>query len=274
MAMTEAYKHLGVLRSACGNEAAAEAGMKKQLRAAIGRIKKMYKPKIQDIVLVTNGLFQGLAGFKGSTSYYSFEFMEDIEKEWRRVYNRKMKRDSTTPTCLLYEYGGGVEAEGNKRRHLWTISCTAFYAAFTRAMSDMADTSQRAATRSTLALSMSRWGCQEDPALFQWRHLLESLECTLKSAKTKYLGDAFMLIAGLIKPKDANSANWLYTRPLERTDPLREEQPHFHRLESVPLFDTEADAGLGIQIAPQLLEARIRSAGQMACAGVEGPRDG
>ena len=164
-------------------------------------------PKAQDIILVTNGLFQGLAGFKCSTAYYSFEFMEEIEKEWRRVYNKKMQRDSSTPVCLLYETGGGVDSEGNKRRHLWTIACAALYVSFSRAMADVADTSQRAATRSALALGMSRWGCQTDPMMYQYEHMLEEMETTLRKAKTRYLGDAFMLISGSAWYRPASAAS-------------------------------------------------------------------
>ena len=57
-------------------------------------------------------------------------------------------------------------------------------------------------------------------------------------------------------------------------DPLHAERPHFRKLESIALFDTEKLGGLGIDPAPRLLEARIRSAGQMATWGNEheGPR--
>eukprot|EP00900_Chrysochromulina_parva_P005860 jgi/Chrpa1/15275/Chrysochromulina_OHIO_Genome00008315-RA len=80
---SEAYKHLGVLRVAMGGDVAAADSLKKQLRAAIGRVARMHKPSRRDMILVTNGLFQGLAGFKCSTVYYSFEWMEDVEKEIR-----------------------------------------------------------------------------------------------------------------------------------------------------------------------------------------------
>ena len=275
MTMSEAYKHLGVLRAANGQELAEEEALKKQLRAAIARIKKMYKPRAQDIILVSNGLFQGLAGFKCSTAYYSFEFMESIEKEWRRVFNKKTKRDESTPVCLLYEGGGGTESEGNKRRHLWTISCTALYVSFTRAMADMADTSQRAAARSSLALSMSRWGCQGDPQTYQWEHMLAAMEQTLKGKGTRYLGDAFMLIAGLLKaykPEGSSDCNWNCTVPLPRDDPLHDRRIYFRETESLALFEPENNHGLGLEVAPTLLEARIRAAGHMACSGVDGPR--
>ena len=162
LSRSEAYKHLGVLRAAMGGDGAARDSLKKQLRVAIGRVARMHKPSQGDMVLVTNGLFQGLAGFKCSTVYYPFEWMEDIEKEWRRMFNKKARRDATTPSCLLYEGGGG--AVGG-RRHLWAIGCASFYVAFTRALADVADTSQRAAARSALALSLSRWGVQGDPSV-------------------------------------------------------------------------------------------------------------
>lgn len=82
-----------------------------------------------------------------------------------------------------------------------------------------------------------------------------------------------MLIAGLIKPKEAaGTSHWQYTTKLERHDPLHEDGMHFRRMESMALFETEYDGGLGLRVAPQLLEARIRAAGQMACPGIEGPR--
>lgn len=82
-----------------------------------------------------------------------------------------------------------------------------------------------------------------------------------------------MLIAGIIKPKEAaGTAHWQYTTELERHDPLHEDGSHFRRMESMALFEPEYDGGLGLRVAPQLLEARIRAAGQMARPGIEGPR--
>ena len=52
-------------------------------------------------------------------------------------------------------------------------------------------------------------------------------------------------------------------------DPLHAGQPHFRKLESIALFDTEKLGGLGIEPAPMLLDARIRAAGQMATWGDE-----
>ena len=200
LSMSDAYKHLGVLRAAMGGDAAAADSLRKQLRLAIGRVARMHRPSREDMVLVTNGLFQGLAGFKCSTVYYSFEWMEGVEREWRKMFNRKARRDSSTPVCLLYEGGGGTEA--GTRRHLWAIGCSAFYSAFTRALADRADTSQRAAARSALALSLSRWGIQGDPRLASWRHLSGVLEKQLRDGRG-YLGDTFMFISDLVRDEHA-----------------------------------------------------------------------
>ena len=273
LSMDEAYKHLGVLRTAIGGDEAAGESLRKQLRVAVGRVARMHKPSRSDMILVTNGLFQGLAGFKCSTVYYSFEWMEGIEREWRRVFNRKMRRDASSPACMLYEGGGG--ASTSERRHLWAIGCSAFYAAFTRALADRADTSQRAATRSALALSLSRWGAQGDPRLFSWRHLDDVLERRLRG-KQRYLGDIFMLISSLIQDEDARGSreNWRWVADPDTYDPLHADRPHFRTLESVALFDAEKEGGLGIEPAPLLLDARIRAAGQLATWGVgdEGSR--
>ena len=269
LSMGEAYKHLGVLRAAMGGDEAAATSLRKQLRVAIGRIARMHKPSRDDIVLVTNGLFQGLAGFKCSTVYYPFEWMEDVEREWRRVFNRKTRREASTPACLLYDKGGG--ASKGERRHLWAIGCSAFYAAFTRALADRADTSQRAAARSALALSLSRWGVQGDPRLFSWQHLDVALERRLRG-KTRYLGDIYMLISSLIRDDETRGLreNWRWAVEPEGCDPLHADKPHFRTLESIALFDTEKMGGLGIEPAPMLLDARIRAAGQLATWGVGG----
>ena len=273
LGMNEAYKHLGVLRAAVGGDDAASDSLRKQLRVAIGRVARMHRPSREDMVLVTNGLFQGLAGFKCSTVYYSFEWMEGVEREWRRMFNRKARRDASTPVCGLYE-GGGSATKG-VRRHLWAISCSAFYVAFTRALADRADTSQRAATRSALALSLSRWGVQGDPRLASWRHLNEVLEKQLRGQR-KYLGDIFMFISSVVQDDEARGAheNWQWAVEPEEWDPLHAGRPHFRELESISLFDTEKLGGLGIEPAPMLLDARIRVAGQMATWGDEheGPR--
>jgi ribonuclease HI len=253
----------------CGDEAAADS-LKKQLRVAIGRVARMHKPTRRDMILVTNGLFQGLAGFKCSTVYYPFEWMEDIEKEWRRVFSKKAMRDSSSPACLLYE-GGGSATGG--RRHLWAIGCASFYVAFTRALADAADTSQRAAARSSLALSLSRWGAQGDPRLFSWRHLTSTLEKQLRG-RQRYLGEAFMLISSLLQGDKPPGENWRWVTSPELCDPLHELRPHFRELESIALFESEQCGGLGIAPAPKLLDARIRVAGQMFTWGTlhEGSR--
>jgi ribonuclease HI len=274
LSMGDAYKHLGVLRAALGGDAAAAESLQKQLRLAIGRVARMHRPSREDMVLVTNGLFQGLAGFKCSTVYYSFEWMEGVEREWRKMFNRKARRDSSTPVCLLYEGGGGTETA--TRRHLWAIGCSAFYSAFTRALADRADTSQRAAARSALALSLSRWGIQGDPRLASWRHLSGALERQLRDGRG-YLGDTFMFISDLIRDEHeacGTHENWLWAVDPDTWDPLHAERPHFRKLESIALFDTEKSGGLGIDPAPRLLDARIRAAGQMATWGNEheGPR--
>ena len=270
LSRSEAYKHLGVLRVAMGGDGAARDSLKKQLRVAIGRVARMHKPSQGDMVLVTNGLFQGLAGFKCSTVYYPFEWMEDIEKEWRRMFNKKARRDATTPSCLLYEGGGGMTGG---RRHLWAIGCASFYVSFTRALADTADTSQRAAARSALALSLSRWGVQGDPRLFQWRHLMSTLERHLRG-RQRYLGEAFMLIAGLLQGDKPPRENWRWVTGPDTWDPLHADRPHFRTLESTALFESEACGGLGIEPAPKLLDARLRVVGQMYTWGAvhEGAR--
>ena len=268
LSMSEAYKHLGVLRAVVGGDEAASESLRKQLRVAIGRVSRMHRPSREDMVLVTNGLFQGLAGFKCSTVYYSFEWMEGVEREWRKMFNTKARRDSSTPVCGLYEGGGG--ATKGVRRHLWAISCSAFYAAFTRALADRADTSQRAAARSALALSLSRWGVQGDPRLASWHHLNDVLEKRLRGQR-KYLGDIYMFISSLIQGDEARGTheNWRWAVEPEDWDPLHAGRPHFRKLESIALFDAEKLGGLGIEPAPMLLDARIRAAGQMATWGDE-----
>ena len=79
LSMDEAYKHLGVLRAALGGDGAASESLRKQLRLAIGRVARMHRPSREDMILVTNGLFQGraqgLAGFKCSTVHSGINFL-------------------------------------------------------------------------------------------------------------------------------------------------------------------------------------------------------
>lgn len=114
---------------------------------------------------------------------------------------------------------------------------------------------------------------QGDPRTYSWWHLNEALERHLKG-RHKYLGESFMFISSLIRDDDAPQENWRWTAEPETWDPLSEARPHFRRLESIALFDTEKMGGLGIEPAAWLLDARIRVAGQMATwgAGEDGPR--
>ena len=59
----EAYKHLGFKRRADGSDEEAWCKLRKDALAAIARIRKMWRPSRAGLMIVSNGLLGGLAGY-------------------------------------------------------------------------------------------------------------------------------------------------------------------------------------------------------------------
>ena len=58
---------------------------------------------------------------------------------------------------------------------------TALAVNYGEAASDPEDTTQRAAVRSSIAEALHTWGCREDPNGWDWTHLGDALESTLRT---------------------------------------------------------------------------------------------
>ena len=103
----------------------------------------MYKPAVNDFMMVSNALLGGLGNYYFQTMAPSMEQVEKIEARWRAVFNRKFRRARNTPRAELY-----ARTPGRVHRvHLRSVAQTAVIAAFGNAMADAEDTPQRASVR-------------------------------------------------------------------------------------------------------------------------------
>ena len=83
---------------------------------------------------------------------------------------------------------------------------TALAVNYGEAASDPEDTTQRAAVRSSIAEALHTWGCREDPNGWDWTHLGDALESTLRTSSCKQLGDTWMLATTLLEQE--HTARW------------------------------------------------------------------
>jgi hypothetical protein len=135
-------------------------------------------------------------------------------------------------------------------------------------MSDVHDTDQRAAARSTVALALERWGCCCDPSRWDFSHLREDLFSSLRRAKCKLIGDAFLLACILFEgsgneeveedrlgaQRQSALGRWECSEPLVATDPFHLEAAHFKAPKSALLFEPVENGGLGMLPSGMLLK--------------------
>ena len=113
------------------------------------------------------------------------------------IFARKFFRGQ--PCVRMTTYTDHEHAAGGTplRTHGWAFGLAALFVAGNKALADVHDTPQRAAFRSGLALSLSKWGCVGDPNWWDWSHLTEALEKSLRLSNCRYVGDAFMLACAI-----------------------------------------------------------------------------
>ena len=66
-------------------------------------------------------------------------------------------------------------------------------------MADVENSPQRAAFRSALAQSLSKWGCVGDWNWWDWRYLAPAIEDSLRLSSCRFLGDVYMLACALFE---------------------------------------------------------------------------
>ena len=282
----EAYKHLGNMRTASGSDVAAWKSVKGKLLAALARIRKLHSPSVGEFIQVSNALLGGIAGYYLQTLYISFEQAEEIESRWRSIYRMKFGgshlESESKPRAFFYQQRGGVNAP--RRQHLWGVGLTAIATSFSNAMADAADTSQRAATRSAVALSMESWGCRADPNTWSWKHLKTQLEATLKNSQCKMLGDAWMLAIALLEEehetqweeKEGDRSAWArdfsneqkatwgrWRESAPEGEPLHRSAAHWRPPDSMMIAEPTSADGLGMEPESWLLGAGVVAVGHM-----------
>ena len=131
------YKHMGYLRCANADDRAAwddeDKGLRAKLRCALRRLRRVKRGAMteSEFIMVSNVLIGGLAGYYLQTNFITFEEAEEVEKEWRTIFNRLFGRDISTPRAELY--GPNFEG-GHHRQHLWSMGVAALWSCMEKAM--------------------------------------------------------------------------------------------------------------------------------------------
>ena len=287
----ECYKHLGKLRRADGSDEDAWShptmGLRHKLLAAVARLRRMRRPSINDFMLVSNALIGGLAGYYLQTIYITFEQAEEVESKWRAVYRmhfgRGFEEAHSKPRAYFYAARGRGLIQ---REHLWATGLTALVTCVSNAMADIGETPQRAVARSMVAEALVAWGCRADPQEWDWRHLSEALELSLRRSKSKHLGEAWMLAMTMIEQEHVrwweevqpDASKWAsdfgstkralwgrWAAEAPAGDALHAGARHFDRPQSVLITEPTTRGGLGLEPEPMLLRARVAAVGHMCC---------
>jgi hypothetical protein len=265
----EAYKHLGRMRRADGSCFAERQAFFKKVKHACALIRGMRRPSRFALILVSEALLTGLAGFYLQTLHITWAEAEKLEAIWRSAANKALRRKRDTPRLEFYLPGRG-------RTHLFATNLTAKIGASCRAMSDLSGTPQRGAARSALAMASARWGCCEDPGEWEIQPIAEELEKTLEHAHHRTFGEGWLLAWALceqsLDQEQEGLENYHYDRPrfimLDGDAALSASARHFEAPRSSLLFDRSK--GLGIPIRAAVVRAGVLCVGHLCMRRVDG----
>ena len=161
------YKHMGWLRTASADDRAAwsdeSKGLRAKLRHALRRLWQVRRGALteSEFVMVSNVLLGGLAGYYLQTTFITFDEAEEIEGEWRRIFNRLFDRDFSSPRAEVYS----PNFEGGQyRRHLWSMGVASLWSCIERAMAGTSSEQHAVVATSAVARALDRWGCCSDPS--------------------------------------------------------------------------------------------------------------
>ena len=288
----ESYGHVGKRRRADGNEADAWLLLKRRLDIAVRRLKKARASSMTRLEYgrCTDALFGGLIMHQCQSLYFSFQQMESAEVMWRRVFARTFSKGRLGTKAALYTDGEHTVGQGSLRTHAWVWGLAAIFSAGSKAMADVENTPQRAAFRSALALSLSKWGCVGDWNWWDWSYLAPAIEDSLRLSSCRFLGDAYMLACALFEGSglellgdhhvesigEARAGSWgrfEMAGALPADDPLHKGARHFARPRSCLLFeppDEDGGGGLGAPVSAFLLHHGVLALGHM-CGALKVP---
>ena len=271
----EVYKHVGNLRRADGKTRDAVERTIKLLRPAYARIRRLQRPKPSHLVVAAEALMGSLVGFYCQTVYLTWQEAERMESRYRTIANRKLKRDRGSPRVQLY-----LGERAVRRTHMWAHATAALASTMCKAMADVGDTEQRAAARSSLGLALDRAGCRVSPGDWDLGHVVHRMEEKLRGSAVRDLGDALLLVLGLVECVAAESKDEAVRlrrvkeaygrfKGLERLpcgDPLH--IGRFTKPDSQMIFEPQSAGGLGIAWEWPLTEAGVVAVGHMCMSSV------
>ena len=270
----EAYKHLGRLRRADGSCFSERQAFFKKVRHAVSLIRGMRKPSRFALMLVSDALIVGLAGFYLQTLHITWAEAEKLEALWRSAANRALGRKRDTPRLEFYLPGAG-------RTHLFAVNLSAKMGAGCRAMGDLEGTPQRGAARSALALAAARWGCCGDLAEWKFGHITDELERAMGHAHHRTFGEGWLLAWALCERsvlgdefEQEELEDYMSAQPrfimYDGDVALSSKAPHFKPPRTTALFESSGDGGLNLPVRAALVNAGVLGVGQLCQRRVDG----
>jgi hypothetical protein len=239
------YLHLGFPRRADMSSASALTALTKKVSRIAHRLRRLRggsarrcKPRRDHVLLVSEAMLGGTAGYYLQDLYLTWKEAEDLEARWRAAYNFVMRRDPSTPAAELYER---ELRKKSIRTHIYAHGLTAMRQTVCEAMADVADTEHRACVRSGIALTLYLWGCRSDPAKWDASHLIEELQRALQKEGSRFSGDAWLLATTLLQQDEwtregdeanaeaARAERWRFTQPAAAGEPLSPRARHWAR---------------------------------------------
>ena len=234
--------------------------------------------------MVSNVLLGGLAGYYLQTNFITFDEAEEVEKEWRLIFNRLFNRDISTPRAELYS---PTAEGGHHRKHIWSVGIASLWSCMERAMAGALHEQHALVASSAVAMSLERWGCCGDPNTWNFTHLEEQLTIATGGV-TRYLGDCWMLCtimlerqsrarsvrgepgahrADVLAERRAQLGRWIRHGLAAPCKALAADAPAWQVGDSARLFEPAGMGGLGIAVSRELLDAGVRVLAHMCDDG-------
>ena len=203
----EAYPHMGILRSICGDRAHVRNKMRKGIAALVHKLRRVKFDKGQHI-RCANCLKGSYVGYYAAAHGLTMAEGEGVEKIWRAAFRMAFGVHRSTPSAHFYGGQADRVADTLHGRHVLVDAVGALYNTCRRALASPEDSPERAVARSALARRLRKWGCTSAPT--EWLGSREHLDTALVLEKAIEAGsmqveafDFFILYTAWLTRQDA-----------------------------------------------------------------------
>ena len=167
MRFDDAYPHMGIPRSICGNREFLIKKFRKGTVALVTKLKRVNLDRGQHI-RCANCLKGSYAGYYAAAAGLTLYESDGLERLWRMVFRCTFKLQHHVPVAHLY--GGAVNgvADSLHGRHLLVDAVGALYSTCRRALASPEDSIERATARSgEEGQRLGLLGCSDELAWFR-----------------------------------------------------------------------------------------------------------